>query len=133
MKSPDQLIQQFALQPLQRVALTRDQIKIIQDDALNSLLNRLYAPTLKFEGKGDDVTEMPMTVDERIEYVLGKEKALTQVKIKLNALAAKKAHTDDPDFMVYDWSGGNIDDAYALGSSDGEVILARELKDTLDS
>ena len=58
---------------------------------------------------------------------------MTQVKIKLNALAAKKAHTDDPDFMVYDWSGGNIDDAYALGSSDGEVILARELKDTLDS
>ncbi len=113
--------------------IRHDVVKAIQDDALNSFLNQLLAPTLKFEGKGDDVSEMPMTVEERITYILEKEKVLTQVKIKLNALSFKKAHIDDPEFMVNDWAGGNIDDAYSLGSTDGEIILARELKSTLDS
>jgi len=110
-----------------------DVVKAIQEDALNSLLNRLYAPTLIIEGKGDDASERPITIEERINYVLKQKESLTQATIKLNALAAKKAHTDDTDFMVYDWSGGNIDDAYSLGSNDGEVILARELKAILDA
>jgi len=41
MKTPDELIQQFALQPLQKVALTREQIKAIQDDARKDLLKQL--------------------------------------------------------------------------------------------
>jgi len=113
--------------------IRHDVVKAIQDDALNSFLNQLLAPTLKFEGKNDDVTEMAMSVEERMAYVLEKEKALTQVKIRLNALACKKADTDNPAFMVFDWSGGNVDDAYALGSDDGEISLARELKDTLEA
>ena len=109
--------------------IRHDVVKAIQDDALNSLLNRLLAPTLKIVGD----CESPMTVTERIEYVLQKEKALTEVKIRTNALAFKKANTDDPEFMVNDWAGGNIDDAYALGADDGEISLARFVKETLDA
>ncbi len=108
--------------------IRHDVVKAIQEDALNSLLNRLLAPTLKIIGD----CESPMTVDERIEYVLQSEKALTEVKIKINALAFKKANTDNPEFMVNDAAGGNIDDAYAFGADDGEISLARFVRDTLD-
>ena len=44
---------------------------------------------------------------------------------KLKALAATEAACDDEDFNPYDVSGGNFDDAYYAGSSDGEILLAR--------
>jgi hypothetical protein len=50
---------------------------------------------------------------------------MEQLKKILEELAIKKAHTDNPEFMVYDWAGGNIDDAYQLGYDDGEICLAR--------
>lgn len=31
------------------------------------------------------------------------------------------------DDYIYDWCGGNIDDAYAMGVEDGKIQLAREL------
>jgi hypothetical protein len=49
------------------------------------------------------------------------------MKEYLEKLAAKKAAIDKEDFNPYDYSGGNYDDAYYMGSSDGEILLAREL------
>lgn len=46
-------------------------------------------------------------------------------------LAQKKAYLDNDDFMAYDYSGGNYDDCYSMGSNDGEIFLAREILDTL--
>ncbi len=94
----------------------KNQLKQIKENSVYGLLNRLYAPTLKIV---NDV-ESPMTIEERIEYVLKKDKALTQVKIKLNALAAEKMPCDD----------GNLT---KLSFLDGKITLARELKSTLDS
>jgi len=45
----------------------------------------------------------------------------------------QKAWSDDPDFMVDDYAGGNIDDAYYGGVRDGEVLLARELLGIINS
>ena len=45
----------------------------------------------------------------------------------LQALAGKKGWSDDEEFMVYDYCGGNMDDAYEGGFSDGEIQLARHL------
>lgn len=101
------------------------QIQKVPEDALNSLLNRLYVPTIKIIGKGDDAGDYPMTVEERIEYLLEKEKALTQVKIRLNALSVLKTPAD---FAV-----DKADDAYEDGIQSGEVFLARELKKILDA
>lgn len=46
---------------------------------------------------------------------------------KLTEMAAKKVASDSEDFSACDYSGGNYDDAYDLGVSDGEIILAREI------
>lgn len=46
-------------------------------------------------------------------------------------LAKVKIAVDNDDFMVDDYAGGNIDDAYALGERAGEVQLARDIKDML--
>lgn len=41
---------------------------------------------------------------------------------------------DDPDndSIVYDWAGGNIDDAYQGGLEAGEILLAREVLSNLN-
>ena len=49
----------------------------------------------------------------------------------INAMSKKKSNLDDPDFSVYDYSGGNFDDAYAMGCSDGEISFAKELKNII--
>lgn len=50
------------------------------------------------------------------------------MKEELIALANRTCWTDDmEDFNPYENAGGNIDDAYFGGASDGETILAREL------
>ena len=47
---------------------------------------------------------------------------------KLKVIAEKLIPADDEDqFMVDDYAGGNIDDAYGFGSEAGEVWLARSL------
>jgi hypothetical protein len=34
---------------------------------------------------------------------------------------------DDDDAVVYDYCGGNVDDAYSMGQSDGEISMARDI------
>ena len=45
----------------------------------------------------------------------------------LRALAKSKAWSDDEEFNAHEFSGGNFDDAYAGGTADGEIMLAREI------
>lgn len=52
---------------------------------------------------------------------------MEKIKAELERLAACKASCDDENFMVNDYAGGNIDDAYSLGQDDGEIMLARNL------
>ena len=49
------------------------------------------------------------------------------VKDRLEKVAAKGACYDNEEFMVDDYAGGDIDDAYEIGFKDGRVDLAREL------
>jgi hypothetical protein len=51
----------------------------------------------------------------------------------LRAKAIQTANFDDEEFFVDDWAGGNIDDAYTLGSSDGEIAFARQLIEILEN
>ena len=55
-----------------------------------------------------------------------------ELKARLEKLAASECWSDDPDFMVDDYAGGNIDDAYYGGEHSGEVRLAREILAGLD-
>ena len=50
---------------------------------------------------------------------------------KIKEVADKNVRSDDPDFAVYDYCGGNMDDAYSAGCEDGEVIFARQLLELL--
>lgn len=45
----------------------------------------------------------------------------------LKKLARKTAWSDDEEFMVDDYAGGNEDDAYYGGQRDGEIALARKI------
>ena len=49
------------------------------------------------------------------------------LKKKLQELAAKEGWSDDDPFVIDDYAGGNVDDAYYAGTRDGERMLAREL------
>lgn len=51
--------------------------------------------------------------------------------IKIQELANQIASRDNKDFMVDNYAGGNIDDAYGIGFIDGQIILARELLDLI--
>jgi hypothetical protein len=55
------------------------------------------------------------------------EKMNAAMKAKLEKLASRECWSDDEDFMVDDYAGGNIDDAYYGGNADGEAGLARAL------
>ena len=50
-----------------------------------------------------------------------------EMKMMLEELAAQTCWCDDEDFVVDDYAGGNVDDAYSGGNRDGEVELARSL------
>jgi hypothetical protein len=50
-----------------------------------------------------------------------------EMKAMLEKIAKRKAWSDDEEFMVDDYAGGNIDDAYYGGTNDGEVLLSRAL------
>lgn len=45
----------------------------------------------------------------------------------LNGLAEQDSWSDDVDFMIDDYAGGNLDDAYYGGFKDGQIDLAREI------
>ena len=49
------------------------------------------------------------------------------IKEYLERFAARSVCSDEEDFNAYDYSGGNYDDAYALGKHDGKTLLAQEL------
>lgn len=51
---------------------------------------------------------------------------------KLSKLARQEAQADDEDFNAYEFSGGNFDDAYYIGTVDGRIHLARELLNLLE-
>jgi hypothetical protein len=46
---------------------------------------------------------------------------------ELKKLAGKEAWCDCEDFIPYDYAGGNFDDAYYGGTSDGGILLARSI------
>jgi hypothetical protein len=50
-----------------------------------------------------------------------------EMKAMLEKLAARKCWCDDDEFMVDDYAGGNMDDAYSGGADDGGALLARSL------
>lgn len=56
-----------------------------------------------------------------------------EMKAHLTALAARKCWSDDKEFMVDDYAGGNIADAYSGGADDGETLLARSLLEKFGS
>lgn len=45
----------------------------------------------------------------------------------LEELASRKSWCDHDSFVVDDWAGGNVDDAYSGGWDDGEAELARTI------
>lgn len=51
----------------------------------------------------------------------------------IRSTAAETARSDDEDFMVQDYAGGNIDDAYEMGVDDGGIQFARTLLSMLGS
>ena len=55
-----------------------------------------------------------------------------ELKAKLEKLAARNCWSDDDTMNTYDYSGGNYDDAYYGGVSDGEACLAREILASLE-
>lgn len=52
---------------------------------------------------------------------------------KIREIASQDISADEDDFMVDDYAGGNIDDAYSIGCDHGEVYLARQLLKLIDS
>jgi hypothetical protein len=51
---------------------------------------------------------------------------------KLTPLSEKETLLDiDEAFIIDDYAGGNVDDAYYRGVSDGETFLAREILQVL--
>lgn len=53
---------------------------------------------------------------------------------RLREMAEAECFYDDPDpeVIVDDYAGGNIDDAFAVGERAGEVVLARDILAVLD-
>ena len=56
---------------------------------------------------------------------------IAELKAKLKEIAEDGANSDREDFNAHDASGGNFDDAYSLGVTDGEISLARDILEWL--
>jgi hypothetical protein len=57
---------------------------------------------------------------------------LTEEQInKIKAIAEKQTADSREDFNPMDDSGGNFDDAYYMGTEDGEIYMARTVLDML--
>lgn len=52
---------------------------------------------------------------------------------KIREIASSDISADEDDFMVNDYAGGNIDDAYNIGVDHGEVYFARRLLIIIES
>lgn len=52
---------------------------------------------------------------------------MSKIIDEIRKAAAQEISADEDDFMVYDYTGGNIDDAYSIGLDHGEVYFARQL------
>lgn len=52
---------------------------------------------------------------------------IAKLIVEIERVANKTAASDSEDFNAYDASGGNFDDAYQLGTEDGEIFLASRL------
>lgn len=50
---------------------------------------------------------------------------------ELKKLAGEEVWSDDPDFAIDDYAGGNIDDAFYGGERCGRTKLAREILEKL--
>lgn len=46
---------------------------------------------------------------------------------RIRKLAAQNLRTDDEEFEVHSWSGGNVDDAFSMGVDEGEIGLAQDI------
>lgn len=65
------------------------------------------------------------------DKIMLSEYNLAEMFEKLRKLAKQQAWADNPDYLVVECAGGNIDDAYVGGCRDGEIFLARALLDIL--
>jgi hypothetical protein len=52
---------------------------------------------------------------------------LNDLVMAIKKRAEERARQDDEDFCADDYGGGNVDDAFAAGVDDGEILFAREL------
>lgn len=58
---------------------------------------------------------------------------LEQLRTLVAKTAAEQGWSDDgEDFMVDDYAGGNVDDAYSGGVRDGKIGFAREIAKLLN-
>ena len=66
-----------------------------------------------------------------IEAETTKGKTLDELIATVEKKAEETAWCDDEEFMVDDYAGGNMDDAYQGGIRDGEIVAAREFLELL--
>jgi len=64
---------------------------------------------------------------DTVSMVPVKTEGVVGIVDELRKIAAEEAWFDDKEFMIYDYAGGNIDDAYQGGYNDGKISLARKL------
>lgn len=60
-------------------------------------------------------------------------KCLEEIREFIREAAKRKSLLDKEDFNIYDWSGGNVDDAFSLGLQEGETLLAQEIEAILNN
>lgn len=75
---------------------------------------------------GLDASENALVGFQLAEKIHEAEKFFALTK-HLETIAGQKCWEDDEDFMVDDYAGGNIDDAYSGGCGAGEILLARRI------
>lgn len=103
--------------------------------SLSIILNEVLA---RFESK-DSTSNATAEEGEKEEKPINgqseqltKEKEMNEEVMKLiKEMAIKEIASDEEDFMVDDYAGGNIDDAYYLGFEDGQVSFARSIVEAL--
>lgn len=59
------------------------------------------------------------------------EEKLAKILAIIEPEAKKTLKSDDEDFMVDDYAGGNIDDAYSLGVDEGYTMLAKRVMEAI--
>lgn len=92
--------------------------QLVVRKALNPFVSR-------FESE-DGHTLMPHTMRGLMTNTISHD-MITELK----QLASDECWTDGDDFMVDDYAGGNMDDAFAGGERAGEVHLARRILDSM--